>query len=102
MAGQREQKAPGSGKKAGLIIGGIVGVLLAAYLGLCFWVGHSRTVMPNVTVAGLDVSGMSWTDVERAVAQAVQENSDDAVITLNHGDWEQTLSAADLVIPHAG
>ena len=102
MAGQREQKTPGSGKKTGLIIGGIVGVLLAAYLGLCFWVGHNRIVMPNVTVAGLDVSGMSWTDVERAVAQAVQENSDDAVITLNHGDWEQTLSAADLVIPHAG
>jgi len=102
MAGQREQKTPGSGKKAGLIVGGIVGVVLAAYLGLCFWVGHNGIVMPNVTVAGLDVSGMSWTDVEQAVAQAVRENSDDAVITLNHGDWEQTLSAADLVIPHAG
>ena len=102
MAGQREQKTPGSGKKAGLIVGGIVGVVLAAYLGLCFWVGHNGIVMPNVTVAGLDVSGMSWTDVEQAVAQAVRENSDDAVITLSHGDWAQTLSAADLVIPHAG
>lgn len=94
------QRAAG-GVKPGVVVAVIVGVLLAAYLGLCVWVGNSG-VMPNVTVAGLDVSGMSWMDVERTVTQAVQENADEAVVTLTHGDWEQTISAADLIIPHDG
>lgn len=35
----------------------ILAVLLAAYLGLCGWVSASDTILPNVTAAGLDLSG---------------------------------------------
>lgn len=45
----------------------ILAVLLAAYLGLCGWVSASDTILPNVTAAGLDLSGMTQAEAEQAI-----------------------------------
>ena len=60
MDGARVQKK--SGGKPGPAVwvpAAILAVLLAAYLGLCGWVSASDTILPNVTAAGLDLSGMT-------------------------------------------
>lgn len=45
----------------------ILAVLLAAYLGLCGWVSASDIILPNVTAAGLDLSGMTQAEAEQAI-----------------------------------
>ena len=65
MEGQRVEKKPGGGwKKIWIIVGAVAGILLAAYLGLCAWVGSMDTIFPNVSVLGVDVSGMTQEQVE--------------------------------------
>ena len=59
MEGQRVEKRPGGSRKGLIIAGAAAGILLAAYLGLCAWVGASGRILPNVSVLGVDVSGMT-------------------------------------------
>ena len=68
MDGARVQKK--SGGKPGPAVwvpAAILAVLLAAYLGLCGWVSASDTILPNVTAAGLDLSGMTQAEAEPAL-----------------------------------
>lgn len=68
MDGARVQKK--SGGKPGPAVwvpAAILAVLLAAYLGLCGWVSASDTILPNVTAAGLDLSGMTQAEAEQAI-----------------------------------
>lgn len=68
MDGARVQKR--SGGKPGPAVwvpAAILAVLLAAYLGLCGWVSASDTILPNVTAAGLDLSGMTQAEAEQAI-----------------------------------
>ena len=68
MDGARVQKK--SGGKPGPAVwvpAAILAVLLAAYLGLCGWVSASDTILPNVTAAGLDLSGMTQVEAEQAI-----------------------------------
>ncbi|MEA4934927.1 MAG: VanW family protein [Lawsonibacter sp.] len=68
MEDQRMEKRPGA--KKGLIIVGVIAVAaVAAYLGLCAWVGQQDAVLPNVSVAGLNVSEMSEKQAEQAIRQ---------------------------------
>ena len=71
MDGARVQKK--SGGKPGPAVwvpAAILAVLLAAYLGLCGWVSASDIILPNVTAAGLDLSGMTQAEA----GQAINEN----------------------------
>lgn len=96
MAGTRELKQPVGGKKKPLvIISGIVVVLLAAYLGLCVWLG-SAGIMPNLTLGGLDVSGMSIEQAQAVLDQAMEEHAGQASVTLMYGDWSGTITADQL------
>ena len=68
MDGARVQKK--SGGKPGPAVwvpAAILAVLLAAYLGLCGWVSASDTILPDVTAAGLDLSGMTQAEAEQAI-----------------------------------
>ena len=68
MDGARVQKK--SGGKPGPAVwvpAAILAVLLAAYLGLCGWVSASDIILPNVTAAGLDLSGMTQAEAEQAI-----------------------------------
>ena len=75
MEGERVMKAPENGKKKmWLIVTGVVlGALLVAYLGLCAWVNGSDRILPNVSVAGLDVSGMTVEEAQTALDRAMEE-----------------------------
>ena len=98
MDGQRAAKIP-DGSKKGLVIAGIViGVLAAAYLGLCAWVGMSDKIMPNVTIAGLDVSGITAEQAQNLVDEAVHQYSSRATVTLTYRDWSGDLKGSDYQI----
>lgn len=91
--------APGkSGRlKWGLIAAALAVVGVAsAYLGLSSWVGTSQKILPNVSIAGVDVSNMTQDQARAAVDQAVEQYGRDATVTLRCGDWSGTLSCADL------
>lgn len=49
----------GAGKKPLIIIGILVAVLAAAYLGLCAYAASLDVFFPNTTINGLDVAGMT-------------------------------------------
>ena len=88
MTGQRVEKKPGGGaKKIWIIAGAAVGILLCAYLGLCAWVGSSDKIFPNVSVLGVDVSGMTQSQAQAAVEEALEQEGDQISVVLRYGDW---------------
>ena len=74
MEGQRVAKG-GGGKKAGLIVGALAAVAAAGYLGLCAWASEQDAILPNVSVAGVDVSNMIVEQAQDAVESAVEQGS---------------------------
>jgi len=95
MEGQRVEKTQGGRRKGPIIAALVVAVVLCAYLGLCAWVGSSDKILPNVTVAGVDVSGLTAEEAQEAVNQAVSGKGDEAVVTLTYGSWSGTLKSAE-------
>ena len=98
MEGERVMKAPENGKKKmWLIVTGVVlGALLAAYLGLCAWVGTMDRIFPNTTIAGLDVSGMTVEQARKALDQAMAEHGDEIAGTITYGEWRGTITASQM------
>lgn len=99
MEGRRLEKTPSQPNKIkwGVAIAALAVVAVAsAYLGLCSWVGSSQKILPNVSVAGVDVSGMDAASAWTALEQAVGQHGGDAAVTLSCGEWSGTLSCADL------
>ena len=72
MDGQRIAKKEGGSKLPWIVTGVTVGVLAAAYIGLCAWAGSRQTILPNVTVAGVDVSNMTIDQAQAAVDAALR------------------------------
>jgi len=96
MEGQRVEKGPGGSKKGLIAACAAVVVLLGAYLGLCAWVGSMDTIFPNVSVAGLDVSGMTVEEAQSALTRAVDENGRDMIGTVVYNGWKGSITAADM------
>ena len=82
-------------KKFGIVLAAGAGVVLAGYLGLCTWV-NGAGIMPNLTLGGLDVSGMSWEQAQSTLEQAIEEHAASASVTLTHGDWSGTITGDQL------
>ncbi len=96
MAGARELKQPASAKKKLYIaLGAAAGAALGAYLGLCAWVGGAG-MMPNLTLGGLDVAGMTVDQAQAVVDQAVETHAAKASVTLTYGDWSGTITGDQL------
>ena len=96
MEGQRIEKKPGGSKK-GLIIAGVVAaVLLAAYLGLCAWVGASGKIMPHVSVLGVDVSGMTAQEAQDAVDRNLDAYGGQITATLSYNGWQGSITAGQM------
>ena len=91
MAGARELKKPESKRKGPVLAAAAVLVVAGAYLGLCAWVGGTGE-MPNVTVAGLDVSGKDLLEIQPVVDQALQEHGGNAKVTLTYGGWSGSIT----------
>ena len=98
MRGNREMKEPGiSTGKLGLIAAVLAVVLVAGgYLGLSAWVGATGKILPNVTVSGVDVSGMTAGQANDALSRAMEAHGDKATVTLTYKDWNGTLTWEDL------
>ncbi len=87
----------------GIAAAALAGVaLVSGYLGLCSWVGGSQRILPNVSISGVDVSGMTAQAAAAAVDQAVGRYGKDACVTLSYKDWSGTISCADLALDSAG
>ena len=95
VANSAGKRAAGGGR-GGFVLLGLLAVVLAGYVGLCAWVNHSDAVFSNVSVAGIDVSGMSRSEAREAVAQAVSQKAEQATLKLTHGSWSTQVRASDL------
>ena len=98
MEGERVMKAPENGKKkTWLIVTGVVlGALLAAYLGLCAWVGTMDRIFPNTTIAGLDVSGMTAAEAETALSGAMAEHGSQIIGAVSYEDQLWSITAEEM------
>lgn len=98
MAGARELKKKKKELPLGVVIGGtFAGVLLGGYLGLCTWVNFGQ-IMPNVTVGGLDVGGLSQAQAQVKLEQAMKSHATKASVTLQYGDWSGTITGDQMQI----
>ncbi len=98
MAGKYEaSRAAEGGKKGGVVLLVVLAVLLAAYLALCAWVSGSGTILPKVTIAGLDVSGMTQEQALSALSGKLDQVSGSAVVTLRHGEWSGSIRGDEML-----
>ena len=99
MEGKHEQQSPDQGKrKLPMMMGGAAAVLLAGYIGLCAWVGAQGQVMPNVSVSGMDLSGMTAEEVTLTVDSAESNLAGDVSVKLVCGSWSGVLTGRQLNI----
>lgn len=97
MEGQRVKKESEKPGRKGLVLSGaIAAALLAGYIGLSAWVGMSDQVMPNVTVGGMDVSGMTQIQVQQMVENALERHSGNAQVSVTRQGWSGALDGSAL------
>ena len=101
MEGQRVAKSKGGGKLPWIVAGTASTALLAAYIGVCVWASGRDSILPNVSVAGLDVSNMTVEQAQRAVETAVTQQGGDVDLTLTYEGMSETLNAGDLSVDSA-
>ena len=94
MEGQRMEKKPGVPKKGLIIAGAVVGVLVAAYLGVCLWAGQSQSIFPHTSVAGVDVSGMTTAQAAEKLSKELETATSSGSLSLTYGHWEGTLEGS--------
>ena len=63
------------GKKPIIIIGVIVAVLLAAYVGLCAYANSQDIFYPNTTINGVDVAGLTAEQAAERLRQEIPEET---------------------------
>ncbi|MEH2939589.1 hypothetical protein [Lawsonibacter sp. JLR.KK007] len=90
MEGQRVAKSKGGGKLPVIAAGAAAGVLAAAYLGICAWAAGQDVILPNVSVAGIDVSSMTVEQARDTVRTAADQAGQDVTLTLAYEDLEKT------------
>ena len=83
------EKPPVSGgRKAGLIVGIVVGVLALAYIAACAAVQflYNDTALPHTDVLGVDVSGQAAQQIEALWEQQGERVLHDTAVTLTESD----------------
>lgn len=98
MKGQRVAKKEGGSKLPWIITGGVVGLLAAAYLGTCAWAAGRETILPNVSVAGIDVSNMTVEQAKNAIESTVEQKGRDLSFILRYEDIEERLTLDQLAV----
>lgn len=96
MGGQRVAKPEGGSKLPWIVAGTVVGVLAAGYLGLCAWADSRDAILPNVSVAGVDVSSMTVEQARAAVQTALDQQGKDISLSLVYEDLEEQLDMSKL------
>ena len=91
---KRVAAQPGQRRKIALIAAGCAAaVLLAAYLGLCAWVGGSPNILKGVSVAGVPVGGLTREQALETLEDNLGQVSSVA-LPLEYGPWEGEITAA--------
>ena len=91
---KRVAAQPGRRRKIALIAAGCAAaVLLAAYLGLCAWVGGSPNILKGVSVAGVPVGGLTREQALETLEDNLGQVSNVA-LPLEYGPWEGEITAA--------
>ena len=91
---KRVAAQPGRRRKIALIAAGCAAaVLLAAYLGLCAWVGGSPNILKGVSVAGVPVGGLTREQALETLEDNLGQVSSVA-LPLEYGPWEGEITAA--------
>ena len=91
---KRVAAQPGQRGKIALIAAGCAAaVLLAAYLGLCAWVGGSPNILKGVSVAGVPVGGLTREQALETLEDNLGQVSSVA-LPLEYGPWEGEITAA--------
>ena len=98
MKGRREAKSEGGSKLPWIIAGGVAGVLAAAYLGTCAWAAGRETILPNVTVGGIDVSSMTAEQAKSAIESTVEQKGGDFPLIMAYEDIEERLTLDRLAV----
>lgn len=99
MDGQRiAKKEGGGGKLPWIITGAVVGVLAAAYIGTCAWASGKDAILPNVSVAGIDVSNMAVEQARDKVETALAQEGGDITLTLTYEDLSESLKGSDVAV----
>lgn len=97
MEGQRVAKGGGS-KLPWIITGTVAALLAAAYLGVCAWASQKDAILPNVSVAGIDVSNLAVEQARDTVEAAVAERSGTIRFTLNYEDLKESLNGSEVKV----
>ena len=92
MEGSRVAKKEGGSKKPWIITSAVVGVLAAAYLGLCAFAMGRDAILPNVSIAGIDVSNMTVEQAKSAVETAVEQKGKDISFALVYEDIKEAIT----------
>ena len=98
MAGQRVAKSEngGGGKLPWIVTGVVVGLLAAAYVGVCAWASRMDAILPNVSVGGVNVSNMLVEQARETVDATVDQRASDVILTLSYDGLEETLDSAEV------
>ena len=83
-------------KKIWMISGAAAAAVLGGYLGLCAWVSGSDRILPNVSVAGLDVSGMTAAEAETALSGAMAEHGSQIIGAVSYEDQLWSITAEEM------
>lgn len=79
-----------SGVVAGIIAGAVVVVLIAGTAAAGVYVNKLETIFPNVTVGGIDLSGMTLAEAKKVLSDAGYENNAaNIAVTVNFPDGEK-------------
>lgn len=101
MEGSRVAKREGKSGLPWIIAGVAAAILIGSYLGLCALAQSRDTILPNVSVAGLNVSGMTRDQARTAVERAVREQGSDISLTLRYQDISAELNAGEVTLDAA-
>ena len=91
----------GRGGRLPLVIACAAGVLAAAYLGVCAWAFGRDTILPNVSISGVDVSNLTVEQARNTVEAAVSRAGRDVTLTLGYAGLERSFAANGSVMDAA-
>ncbi|MBM6977014.1 VanW family protein, partial [Intestinimonas butyriciproducens] len=86
------------GREGPIVAGVLVAVLAASYLGLCTWVGASGTTLPGTTAGGMDLGGLTRTQVESRLEEELAQHYTGKEITLQVEGANQSYAVSGSVL----
>ena len=88
----KQDKPQGRGGRTALIAAAIAaGALVLCYAALCIYTGLSGTILPHISMGGVDLGGMTRTQAVEALSRAVDGRDGQLTVELSCGTWSGEL-----------